>query len=246
MLKQRIILILAALAAIGAVLALVLRPAPEPEYQGQKLSQWVIHRGSATQFVYYSFRSNPQFDEAVHKMGTNALPYLIEWIGYETPRWKTYVLPVATRILGNTRWAFAEQEKASLRRFGAELAFRQLAAYAAPEIGKLSRIANDPKRSESRLSAISALADIGVAALPAIVGVLTNEQSRPAKSPEIRIRCASYLIRNRDSTTAELAELAEPALRSMCEDTNVRVRSSATNALFRLKQRAQLRKAGKY
>src|SRR6266576_3751075 len=160
MLKRRIIVSLAALAALCGVLAVIIRPKPEPEYGGHKLSEWVVQlvkptsMGSTT-FVFGSWGTDiADAQKAIRQIGTNALPYLIEWIGYETPTWKTYVLPVATRILGTTRWAAAEQDRIHRRR-GALYALQTLRPNAQQEIGNLSRIASDPKRSDSRPGAIS-------------------------------------------------------------------------------------------
>jgi hypothetical protein len=183
-LKRRILVILMTLTALFVVFALVLRPAPEPEYEGKKLSEWVIklvlkptggaERTAAT--------------EAISERGTNTLPYLIGWVGYETPPWQRLASSAATRTFRDSRWQFIDRTNV-VRGIGAAYAFRALGPKAAPGIGNLSRIASDPKRSHSRICAIQALGDIGVAALPAIVGILTNEQSRTAKSSLVRIGC---------------------------------------------------------
>jgi len=94
MLKRRIIATLAALAALFAVLALVLRPKQEPQYGGHKLSEWVVQlvkptSMGTTTFVFGSWGTAiADAQKAIRQIGTNALPYLIEWIGYETPTWK--------------------------------------------------------------------------------------------------------------------------------------------------------------
>jgi len=224
--KRRILVLLAALAAAFGIVALVLQPKPEPEYGGKKLSEWVMELDGL------GGREAPK--DAIREIGTNALPYLTEWIGYETPRWKGYVFHVATRILTNTRWKFAEQNRL-FRRQGAMYAFTTLGTNAEREIANLSSIANDPKRPMSRFCAMQALQGMGAASLPAIVGILTNEQSRTVKSSNVRIICARYMtsFAEKDLTTVQLAE---PALLRMCEDSDRWVRFSATNALITLEE----------
>lgn len=84
MLKRRKILIWAAccLMAVGS-LAFVLRPfEKEPSYHSRTLSQWLAMD------PYYE----PEVNEAVQKIGTNAIPFLLNWIPFEASP--------AQRILG--------------------------------------------------------------------------------------------------------------------------------------------------
>jgi len=239
MLKRRILLLLAALAALCGVLALVLWPKPEPEYGGKKMSEWVTEFG----------RSAPQADtkatEAI-KRDTNALPYLMEWVGYEKPAWKNELSWAVIRIFEG-RWHLTDQGK-GVRREGATYVLLKLGAEAAPEIGNLSRIANDPKRSRSRVCALLVLGNIGDAALPAIIGVLTNEQSRTPKSTEVRTVCAGAIRRSAFKGSNPDFRLAEPVLLSMREDPDFNVRRSATEALRAISRRRlqNLREPGNY
>jgi hypothetical protein len=117
---------------------------------------------------------------------------------------------------------------------GAMYAFKALGVKAQREIGSLSRIANDP-RSRSRTSATWVLGEMGVAALPAIVGILTNEQNRTVKSRGVLMVCATtiYSLASDDPTTARLAQ---PSFLSMCEDPDPEIRLHATNTLRILRQ----------
>src|SRR3954469_4010547 len=96
---RRIVLVLLAAGVIG--LCAFLWPEPEPRYQGRKLSQWLLLRDSAPPFTrpnglnarLASFKSFPavsygssaETEDAIRHIGTNALPYLVKWIQYETP-----------------------------------------------------------------------------------------------------------------------------------------------------------------
>jgi len=118
----------------------------------------------------------------------------------------------------------------ALRRIGASNAFNQLGDKAKPEIESLRRIAIDAKGSESRRCAIFSLRAIGFAAIPAIIEVATNEQSRVPSSPEIRIICAT-MISSFAIERPKTARVAERILLSMREDPDPNVRLAATNAL---------------
>jgi len=92
--KRSILLIGIPVAAVTiiAVLALVLWPKPEPEHGGKKLSECVIQLAKPT-----TMGETRSAKEAITQMGTNALPYLIQWVGYETPTWKRQVFWAASR-----------------------------------------------------------------------------------------------------------------------------------------------------
>src|SRR5437588_345456 len=71
--------------------------AKEPEYQGKKLSEWLaipVHEAK-----------KEGADEAVRHIGTNAIPWLLRWVGYKEPGIKaklrqwTYRLPRGLRSL---------------------------------------------------------------------------------------------------------------------------------------------------
>src|SRR6266478_9213400 len=94
--KRSILLIgipVAAMAIMGLVM--VLTPEREPEYGGKKLSEWATELGRSD--------GTPEARAAaaaVKQMGTNTLPYLREWVGYEPPKWKRQ-LSRAGRTLRN-------------------------------------------------------------------------------------------------------------------------------------------------
>src|SRR4051812_12829515 len=72
--KRRVVrIVLTGVVVVAAVVLLWPRGEREPEYQGKKLSEWIGDEG------------NPRQADAVRHIGTNALPFLIGWIRYETP-----------------------------------------------------------------------------------------------------------------------------------------------------------------
>src|SRR6266480_1197120 len=56
----------------------------EPEYGGKRLSEWVQVLGAHAANGGDAHLA----DEAIRHIGTNALPYLLKWLSYETPNWK--------------------------------------------------------------------------------------------------------------------------------------------------------------
>ena len=72
-------------AVVGLVAALALRPA-EPRYGGRALSQWVRRPAGDTQ------------GDAIRQIGTNAVPFLLEWMQYERPAWKSDVYGIVNMV----------------------------------------------------------------------------------------------------------------------------------------------------
>jgi hypothetical protein len=71
--RGRVILILAAVLALGGLAVYLAQPG-EPTYQGRKLSSWV-------QDAMKGGRESPAALDAVRKIGTNAFPIYWKWMG---------------------------------------------------------------------------------------------------------------------------------------------------------------------
>jgi len=89
--KRRVLAVLLGCALVGSGVALIWPRGPkEPEYQGERLSYWL---GLPMQPVLISDvrgkAPNPETIVAVRKMGTNALPFLVEWVSYEPAKWQS-------------------------------------------------------------------------------------------------------------------------------------------------------------
>jgi len=128
--------------AVGVV---VLKPEREPEYGGKKLSEWVdCYRGGQVINVN-SLRDSRDSDDAISQIGTNAVPFLLNWIRYETPLWKSQGYRVINAILnklGQSREITDERQK--LRAQGAVMALRALGADADMAIGELAKLLTNP------------------------------------------------------------------------------------------------------
>ena len=60
----------------------------EPGYGGKKLSEWLTVIGATNS----SDSDRVEAKDAVRRIGTNALPCLVKWVGYEQPAWKRRLL----------------------------------------------------------------------------------------------------------------------------------------------------------
>src|SRR5437764_14424345 len=86
--KRGVYLMLVVLAVVGVLVAVFSRREREPEYGGKRLSQWV--EGYATSIIMDGKRKpTEEAANAIRQAGTNAIPFLLEWIRYEPPAWKT-------------------------------------------------------------------------------------------------------------------------------------------------------------
>src|SRR5712692_4724821 len=74
--KRPVYLILGVVLLAG-VLVVILSREREPEYGGKRLSEWVEG------FLGASADGKKQTREAIGHIGTNALPYLVKWLGHD-------------------------------------------------------------------------------------------------------------------------------------------------------------------
>src|SRR4051812_25450889 len=103
--KQRVFLILLGIVIAGVIVVLARRDR-EPEYGGKRLSEYLSGlSGNAAE--------KKRADEAIGQIGTNAIPYLLKWMQYETPAWKTQLYralnPVLNRL--NAEWELTNEKE---------------------------------------------------------------------------------------------------------------------------------------
>jgi hypothetical protein len=84
---RKILFACAGLVVAGTIAALTLTRHPrEPEYAGRSLSQWLA---AYNQTVNFGGPEKPEPSaDAIRHIGTNALPWLLDWIQYEEPAWR--------------------------------------------------------------------------------------------------------------------------------------------------------------
>ena len=85
---------------VAAVVVAVVWPRErEPEYNGKRLSEWLVLYHEQIDVEGADFRSELRDEaEAVHHIGTNALPWLLRWVRYEPPAWRIKVYSFMKRM----------------------------------------------------------------------------------------------------------------------------------------------------
>ena len=158
--RRRLLLILLAPVASIALAFFIWPREPEPEYNGAPLSEWLER-----------YRENkPQAAEAIRHIGTNALPFLVRWIQYETPGWRNFLNHLHTRLLSSAQNSRALQwlldDKADRRAELAVEAFWALGSKASPASDELLRLAlaENPRAPNTQRRATSALMNMTQAA----------------------------------------------------------------------------------
>src|SRR5207244_666453 len=143
------------------VIALILPR--EPSHRGGTLSEWL---------AYAPYPYNPshpdviQTENAIRKIGTPAVPYLVRWVQYERPAWKTNVYLLLRKLLRKPSIGVGD-DRETIRAEACVVGFRALGSEAKAAIEELSHIMNDaksPQRPAER--AAFALAALGDDALP--------------------------------------------------------------------------------
>jgi hypothetical protein len=194
-------LIAALIAAVVAAAVLCWpRPQPQPTYQGRPLQYWVALLDNP----YKAGTNLITIAKAIDAAGTNALPFLVQWIHYESPPLRTLLVNLLSLVVP---WPTLERVARPARfrlACGSLLAFRQLGSTAAPAIPELARLANNPASRETAWRAIQALAEIGTNSLPALQQIVENPQY-PLRGP------AAFAL---TTMSPHPTALNEPAVRS--------------------------------
>jgi HEAT repeat protein len=183
-----VLVVVACLAASAALIAFLARDA-EPSSNGHTLSYWLEeYAGNGVYSRLFppqaEFPADPSAVEAISRIGTNALPFLIRRLRYEPSLVKHAIssalahAPSQLRPAWLTRWA--EDDRAQTQAYAASLAFAVLRSSARLAIPDLVRMMNDPKSTNTASLAQCALANIGEDALPYLVASLqdTNAPNR--------------------------------------------------------------------
>ena len=145
--KRRVYLILGVVGVVLAgVLVAVFSREREPEDGGKRLSEWV------------EMSPDKGAETAIRQIGTNALPYLLKWILYETPSWKTKLYEAVNPALKslNSEWGLSDPK--ALRSAYAASAFPLLGRQAQQAIPELTLMLNDAKNTNRAMAAAGASA----------------------------------------------------------------------------------------
>lgn len=223
----RIIFPLLFVAVVGVVAWKTARQA-EPVYEGRLLTSWLEgHVASSAANPPYNSPGWLKADEALRRIGTNAVPTLLRMIRAKSPAKpmldlldlarKQSVIPIRYR-------------HAFLLNNEAEFAFRTLGTNAAGAVSDLIEIYEGNVSPYSQMSAALALGDIGPAAKAAIPILLKNFTHT---NDDVRFYAVSAIYHIGGD-----ADVVVPALRSVLKDTRIHVRWNAIVALSNFGRRA--------
>ncbi len=203
----RLVLLSMACVAIAASIALVWPRQNEPVYQGKTLSQWLEKQ---------QFQLQGPEGDAVRQMGSNAAPFLVKWIQYQTPAWRRQFSLFWLRQFGHIL-----EDPRNLRRLNSWFAFEALGPQARTAVPELTRLLNSPKFSYLHDSIVQALGCLGDDAFPTLLAALKEQERREratvalviaresfgtirAKAVPVLVQCLS----DRAGRTAECAAIA--------------------------------------
>ena len=199
--------------------------AHEPSYNSRSLSDWLVGMTN-----YNGDDDTAQAAEAIRQIGTNALPYLVQYIRY-TPspvRLKTAeVIAALGKRLGRG-WRL-RGSRSEARAQGAFDALAILGPAAAGTIPDLMQLAADTGDLHRPSLAISTLGRLGAQGLPPLLAILTNQQSR--LRPQAALSLSSLGTNDYPAVTILIDYLREP---------NAHLAWSAAMSLGKLRQEPSL------
>jgi len=206
---------------IGATV-LSFRPEREPEYGGKKLSEWVDIFSTADTPNLYPARTEAA--EAISRMGTNAIPFLVNWMSYDEPAWMANLYKRAYGVIKLAPTSWDIHYKRLARQSGAFLFLLGTRTDAGITIPEVTRLLNAPNASANATEqAAAVLATFGDAGLVPIVECLTNH---PA-SPRVREALLHHL-----GYSGTRSRAASPIVQSFLRDPDFLVRHTATQTLW--------------
>ena len=220
--RKWIFVILAGSLVIGAVWFTMSEH--QPSYQGRPLAYWLCLKNNDDD---EAVRDLPHSEEAIRQMGTKCLPYLLCWIAYEPPTWKTKLFNVSSRL----RWIpeGLQDDHAEQLAQGAVDALLILGHRASPAIPQLARLAKDSSRGMSAHRAAFVLISFGPETQAIVMDLLTD--------PRPLIRTPAIF------EVARLGTNALPAIPRLIEclkDPDENVAATAARALGELQLRPEL------
>lgn len=205
------------IAVVGAIVVTVHLLHREPSYQGRHLSDWLKR-------YYKAGPNSPEEAEAaaaVQAIGTNALPYMLDWIQTRWT-WRDWIHTKLPYKVSDNNLVNAWLTTHDIYVIKALTAFQLLGTNAAGAIPELETMIRYPT-SESANEAITALGSIREPALPLLKAALDD----PNQYWRSRIVWEFRNMVNAGETNTYL-----PLIVAALNHRDVEVRGAATNALM--------------
>ncbi len=168
--RHRRILLLPLGFALVVTLVVLFSPRDrQPMYQGKELSQWLIEYGASRGV---DAAAAERASNAVHQIGTNALPHLIKWMNFRTPRWRDRL----ARSVPAPAWLLPSIAGPGPTRVSeAVIGFKILGQDASPAVPQLTKMLGHWEPQRNTRAALIALGLVGEAGLPPLVELVTNQ-----------------------------------------------------------------------
>lgn len=227
--KRRTIFITVLVCIALALAYAILSRDNEPRYKGKTLSEWLaIYTAVPMEGASAPAETQREAQLAIRSIGTNALPFVLEWMRQEPSPWRETLLNKLPQALQN--WPLLKsliRGKSLQRAERAGSVFVILQTNAVCAIPELETLMQDNGRPERANSVITCLTWIGPAAIP----VLTNALANPNQSNRwyIILSLREMTLFNRYGDSYRDACL--PALIRAFNDPDPFVRRLATNAV---------------
>jgi hypothetical protein len=197
----------------------------EPRYDGRSLSEWLSRLGVREETYWSPYPDAAERErarEAVSRIGTNALPYLMRWIEYREPDEAEFVRWLRT-LFGRDR----REANAKLRAEEAAAALQYIRDAPDSVVPGLARLARDQDyRIVGR--ATHALTLLGEHSALALTVLMTND------SWELRLHGILGTTRLRSEQSTKVV----PYLVRCLNDPEALLRRRATNTLLRIAPQA--------
>src|ERR1041385_620862 len=201
----------------------------EPTYEGRTLANWLDHHvPSSAARPPYNSPGWHKAEEALHAIGTNGIPTLLEMIGAKEP---SPMIQKFLRTAGRYRWSRITHRSAMERNEEAEYAFRVLNTNAVSAVPDLIRIYKASVSPSSQMCTAMALGHIGRGAQVALPALLPQFNHTNA---DVRFYAVSAVMRIGGDPTVVM-----PALTSALKDSSVNVRWNALVGLENFGARAR-------
>lgn len=192
----------------------------EPVFEGQRLSHWLDHHvADSSAKPPFGSPGWKKADEALRRIGTNAIPILVTMIRAKDPP------PVVLKLIEFQRyhWTRINYRYARLRHEEAEYAFQVLGTNAVSAVPELIKIYKEAVSPSSQRCAALALGHIGrgaQASLPALLGNFHHTNA------DVRFYAISAVLHIGGDPS-----IVVPALKGMLKDSKPEVRFNAIAAL---------------
>jgi len=201
--KRKLLLLILLTILLVAVLLRVLLRTSEPIHQGKPLSYW-LHTWAYSP----GLKEKEEAKQATLHIGTNAVPFLLQYIDYTAPRWKKTTTDAFrklknTPLVGRIIPGPMTLDDAAVRAETAVYVFDALGQTAAYAYTDLARLACNARKPEPSERAIRVLMLRRSGATNALGLVLSNAPTR------IRLKTLLYVLGQHDLS---LLRALQPAL----------------------------------